>query len=112
MMQLTLTAPIPQTQDAQAMSWLMTQLQARVTEFESALITDLSHISHFANYAGQMTLDKLEANGESQYRLHYSFAWQINNACADQLHEGRINEKVRLSLTTPNQVTFHILRFD
>ncbi len=111
-MQLTLTPPIPHTQDEQFMSWLIAQLQARITEFESALITDLSHISHFANYAGQMTLDKLEANGVNQFRLHYSFAWQINNACADQLHEGRINEKMRLSLSTPNQITFHILRFD
>lgn len=91
---------------------LMQNLRARLGEMEAELITDLSHISHFANYTGDMQIDKIEHLGEQRYLMHYSFNWQINNACADQLDEGRIKEKVRFELQPPGLVVFRILKFD
>lgn len=86
-------------------------LRVRLSEMEAELITDLSHISHFANYTGDMQIDAIEHLAEQRYLMHYSFGWQINNACADQLDEGRISEKVRFELQ-PGLVVFKILRFD
>ena len=87
-------------------------LRVRLNEMEAELITDLSHISHFANYTGDMQIDAIEHLAEQRYLMHYSFGWQINNACADQLDEGRISEKVRFELQPPGLVVFKILRFD
>lgn len=91
---------------------LVALLQNRISELQDELITDLSHISHFANATGDMRIDKIEFEADNEYLMLYSFGWQINNACADQLHEGRSNEKVRFTLQAPGLVTFKILRFD
>lgn len=87
-------------------------LRVHLNEMEAELITDLSHISHFANYTGDMQIDAIEHLAEQRYLMHYSFGWQINNACADQLDEGRISEKVRFELQPPGLVVFRILKFD
>lgn len=91
---------------------LKQMLQNRISELQYELITDLSHISHFANATGDMRIDKIEFQADNEYLMFYSFGWQINNACADQLHEGRANEKVRFTLQAPGLVSFKILRFD
>ncbi|MBE0494160.1 MAG: hypothetical protein IBX48_07440 [Thiomicrospira sp.] len=91
---------------------LAQSLRARLSDIETELITDLSHISHFANYTGDMQIDSIEHLGEQRYLMHYSFGWQINNACADQLDEGRISEKVRFEWQPPGLVSFRILKFD
>lgn|GEM_PF-6909953 len=101
----------PHNNDQGFINELLINLQTKQAEFESHLIPDLSHLSHFANYAGDMRFEQVEAIGDGEYRLHYSFNWQINNACADQLHEGRINEKVRFSLPAQNKIEFHLITF-
>lgn len=93
-------------------SILKEALTLQLVEFEHQLITDLSHISQLANPTGDMRIDDLEHQGDDRYLMHYSFGWQINNACADQLDEGRIAEKVRLVLEPPSRVVFKILTFD
>lgn len=108
--ELNLTQPIHQGEKLAAE--LMLLLQNRIHELYDALITDLSHISHFANATGNIQIDKIEFQADNEYLMFYSFGWQINNACADQLHEGRANEKVRFTLQTPGLVSFKILRFD
>lgn len=111
-MKIELDLNADQTDHETLSQQLAQSLRDRLKEMEAELITDLSHISHFANYTGDMQIDSIEYLGEQRYLMHYSFGWQINNACADQLDEGRISEKVRFELQPPGLVTFRILRFD
>lgn len=111
-MKVELDLNTDQTDHESLSQQLLQSLGDRLNEMEAELITDLSHISHFANYTGDMQIDSIEHLGEQRYLMHYSFGWQINNACADQLDEGRISEKVRFELQPPGLVTFRILRFD
>lgn len=111
-MKIELDLKTDQTDHESLSQQLLKNLGDRLNEMEAELITDLSHISHFANYTGDMQIDSIEHLGEQRYLMHYSFGWQINNACADQLDEGRISEKVRFELQPPGLVTFRILRFD
>lgn len=111
-MKIALDLNTDQTDHETLSQQLVQSLGDRLNEMEAELITDLSHISHFANYTGNMQIDSIEHLGEQRYLMHYSFGWQINNACADQLDEGRISEKVRFELQPPGLVTFRILRFD
>lgn len=112
-MQIELTLSQPIEHGAALANELVNLLQNRIAELHDALITDLSHISHFVNANDDdMRIDKIEFEADNEYLMFYSFGWQINNACADQLDEGRAHEKVRFTLQSPGLVNFKILCFD
>lgn len=111
-MELQLNTSLPSTDAPEFIEQLQQAISAQLSEIENALITDLSHISHFANYQGGMAIEGIEDLGDNQFLMHYGFDWQINNACADQLDEGRSQEKVRFRFQAPGLVVFRILKFD
>lgn len=92
------------------------RLQALITEqlpsLESEFVQDLSHISQFAGYGGNMTVDQVEYLKDNLYRCEYSYDWQISWTCAGTQESGRAKEKVRFTLTPDGEVTFKFLKFD
>ncbi|MGC9386892.1 MAG: hypothetical protein ACP5D0_08100 [Hydrogenovibrio sp.] len=85
---------------------LLACLTERLPELEQDLVQDLSHISHFAHYAGGMVLDAVIYQNDNLYRLDYHYPWEINWSCADQMAQGVMNDKVRFTLTEDGEVHF------
>lgn len=87
-------------------------ISQQLPSLESEFVQDLSHISQFAGYAGNMTVDQVEYLKDNLYRCDYSYDWQISWTCAGTQESGRAKEKVRFTLTPDGEVTFKFLKLD
>ncbi|PLA74778.1 hypothetical protein CYQ88_04100 [Hydrogenovibrio sp. SC-1] len=87
-------------------------LVKNLSRMEQALVPDLSHISHFASYAGDMSLEAVEHIRDNRFRLSYQVPWQMNWSCAGQTESGIANEKIHFTVSEVGQLTFLFLRVD
>ncbi len=78
---------------------------------EQDLVPDLSHISHFASYAGGMSLAAIEHIRDNRFRLSYQVPWQMNWSCAGQTESGIANEKIHFTVSETGQLSFLFIRF-
>jgi hypothetical protein len=92
---------------------LITQaLNQQSTQFEQALIQDLSHISTAAIYAGNLVVDAVVHLKGDLYRCEYSYDWQIGWTCSGTQEAGRVREKVRFTLNETGRLSFKFLKLD
>lgn len=89
--------------------FLKAVLEKHIAEIDTGLVQDLSHISHFATYSGGMTVEKVEYQKDNLYRMDYSYPWEMNWSCADQVDEGLIHDKVRFTVSDTGEIHFKLL---
>lgn len=89
--------------------FLKTVLDNHIAEIDTGLVQDLSHISHFATYSGGMTVEKVQHQKDNLYRMEYSYPWEMNWSCADQVDEGVIQDKVRFTVSESGEIHFKLL---
>lgn len=99
-------------QGAELEAELLETIRTHLPEIDHELVQDLSHISHFANYVGGMTAETVTYQKDNLYKLDYTYKWEINWSCADQMEEGVINDKIRFTLADNGEVEFKILKLD
>ena len=99
-------------QDAKTPQQLLKWFKDHLGELEAYLVQDLSHINPAAAYAGHMTMDKIDWIKEREFRLSYSYAWQIGFTCAGVSDHDRVQEKVRFTLTPEGEVHLKLLQLD
>jgi len=97
---------------AQLADTLKTVLIAHLTELEHELVQDMTHISHFANYHGGMEFIQVSHQKDNLYKLDYSYPWEINWSCADQMEEGVMQEKVRFTLSDRGEIEFKLFKLE
>lgn len=89
--------------------FLKTILEKHIAEIDTGLVQDLSHISHFATYSGGMSVERVQHQKDNLYRLEYSYPWEMNWSCADQVDEGVIHDKVRFTVSETGEIDFKML---
>ncbi|MDG4812371.1 hypothetical protein P8629_05075 [Hydrogenovibrio sp. 3SP14C1] len=94
---------------AEQNDFLKTILEKHIAEIDIGLVQDLSHISHFASYSGGMVVEKVQHQKDNLYRLEYSYPWEMNWSCADQVDEGVIHDKVRFTVSEDGEIDFKML---
>ncbi|QBZ82939.1 hypothetical protein GHNINEIG_00980 [Hydrogenovibrio crunogenus] len=94
---------------AEQNDFLKTVLNKHIAEIDKELVQDLSHISHFATYPGGMTVEKVVFQKDNLYRMDYSYPWEMNWSCADQVDEGLIHDKVRFTVSGTGEIHFKLL---
>lgn len=77
---------------------------------EQDLVPDLSHISHFASYAGGMSLEVVEPIRENRFRLSYQVPWEMNWSCAGQTESGIVKEKLHFTVSDDGVIEFLVLK--
>lgn len=97
------------TPDA-AVSLLHQTLVDNLAVIEQDLIPDLSHISHFASYAGGMSIEHIEFVRENRFRLCYAVPWDMSWSCAGQTESGIAKEKIHFTVSDDGQLNFISLK--
>ena len=77
---------------------LLSVMQDHLTALTPSLIQDLSHISHFAQFDGGMTLLSVEALANGRFKLRYQYDWALNWNCAGETGSGTVTESMRFRL--------------
>jgi hypothetical protein len=77
---------------------LLSVMQTHLDELTPSLIQDLSHISHFAQFDGGMTVLSLEALAKDRFKLRYQYDWALNWNCAGETGSGTVTESMRFRL--------------
>lgn len=99
-----------QLDSGEAAQCLYQFLDDNLALIEQDLVPDLSHISHFASYAGGMSIERIEFVRENRFRLCYAVPWEMNWSCAGQTESGVVKEKMHFTVDADGVLTFLILR--
>jgi hypothetical protein len=75
---------------------LLSLLRRHQAVLQPSLIQDLSHISHFAQFDGGLTLLEVTSLGQNRFKLRYQYDWALNWNCAGETGSGTVTESMRL----------------
>ncbi|MDR9498629.1 MAG: hypothetical protein RI556_05600 [Hydrogenovibrio sp.] len=74
---------------------LLNLLRQYQTALQPSLMQDLSHISHFAQFDGGLTLLEVTSLGQDRFKLRYQYDWALNWNCAGETGSGTVTESMR-----------------
>lgn len=77
---------------------LLSVMQTHLEALTPSLIQDLSHISHFAQFDGNMVLLSVDALANGRFKLRYQYDWALNWNCAGETGSGTVTESMRFRL--------------
>lgn len=103
---LLLSESVPMGETKTLEHFLAQNIGEQLALIEQDLIPDFSHISHFASYAGGMTIDRIEFVRENRFRLCYSVPWEMNWSCAGQTESGVAQEKMHFTVSKDGCIQF------
>lgn len=83
-----------------------------IENYSDDFVQDMSHISQAANYTGNMRVDAIKQIKDDLYRCDYSYDWAIAWTCSGTQEAGRVNEKVRFTLSPNGELDFKFLKLD
>ncbi len=95
-----------------SVSLLQQEIAKQLPAMEKSFIQDMSHISDAAVYDGDMRIDQIVYLKDCMYRCDYSYNWVIGWTCSGVQEAGRIQEKVRFSLSEEGQIEFKFLKLE
>lgn len=110
MIQLEKNDAFQQLPSSEAAQYLYQLLNEKLALIEQDLVPDFSHISHFASYAGGLTLDVVEHIRENRFRLSYQVPWEMNWSCAGQTESGIVKEKLHFTVSDDGMIEFLVLK--
>ncbi|MBF6057997.1 hypothetical protein [Thiomicrorhabdus heinhorstiae] len=113
-MKILLPAEIkrPVSIGADSVSMLQQEIAELLPSMEKEFIQDMSHISDAAVYEGDMQVDQVVYLKDNLYRCDYSYNWVIAWTCSGTQEAGRIQEKVRFSLSEDGEIEFKFLKLE
>lgn len=99
-------------QDEAVLLQIKTLLNQQIANYSDDFVQDMSHISQAAHYEGNMLVDHIEYLKDNLFRCDYSYDWAIGWTCSGTQEAGRVNEKVRFSLSENGELHFKFLKLD
>ncbi|ROR26881.1 hypothetical protein FB440_1213 [Vibrio crassostreae] len=94
--------PEPAVDGAELCSELTDFLTEISNEFESKLVPDLSYIDEMAHVVNGINIKNVVHVNANQYRLQYSFDWELFLGCSDRNETGVENGSVLFTLEDDN----------
>lgn len=77
------------------------------SKFEDKLVPDLSYIDEMAHVVNGINIKDVVHVSENQYRLEYSFDWELFLGCSDRNETGVENGQVLFTLEGDNFLKFN-----
>lgn len=97
----------PSVDGAELCSELTDFLTEIASEFESKLVPDLSYIDEMAHVVNGINIKNVVHVSANQYRLEYSFDWELFLGCLDRNETGVENGRVLFTLEGDNFLKFN-----
>lgn len=90
---------------------LRTFFESQIESIDRQLVRDLSFISQLAHYKDGMQVIQVEALPAGDFYLHFEYQWHIFNGCMGLNETGKLQDKVKFSLTDERQIILDLTPF-